>query len=182
MALLRDNAGRPADIPVHVDCEAPERSGVPRCDAVRAAEDAVHLPVKLSNGAPVGTWTIEVKAETDRPPIGRAGSVSTPSCPTAWRSNSAMRQAQIIPGKPYALPVAARFLYGAPAAGLTGQAQLRLVIDPAPFPALAGYRIGLIDETYAPDSKDLTGAGHRRAGRFVCCLSTSRAPRTRRTR
>ena len=33
---------------------------------------------------------------------------------------------------------------------------MRLVIDPAPFPALAGYRIGLVDETYAPDCQDLT--------------------------
>ena len=33
---------------------------------------------------------------------------------------------------------------------------MRLLIDPAPFPALAGYRIGLKNETYAPDSQDLT--------------------------
>ena len=32
---------------------------------------------------------------------------------------------------------------------------MRLLIDPTPFPVLAGYRIGLESETYAPDSKDL---------------------------
>jgi len=32
---------------------------------------------------------------------------------------------------------------------------MRLVIDPDPFPALSGYRIGLMDETYAPDSREL---------------------------
>ena len=52
---------------------------------------------------------------------------------------------------------------------------MRLVIDPAPFPALAGYRIGLIDETYAPDSKrpDRCRTPTRRATRR--CTSPSRA-------
>ena len=84
----------------------------------------------------------------------------------------------IIPGKPYALPVTARFLYGAPAAGLTGQAQMRLVIDPAPFPALAGYRIGLIDETYAPDAKDLPVPDTDAQGHSSVSIDIPRAPDT----
>ena len=70
----------------------------------------------------------------------------------------------IVPGKPYSLPVTARFLYGAPAAGLTGQGQMRLVIDPAPFPALAGYRIGLIRRDLRAGLPGPDAAGHRRAG------------------
>ena len=27
---------------------------------------------------------------------------------------------------------------------------MRLLVDPAPFPSTGGYRIGLVDETYAP--------------------------------
>ncbi len=76
-----------------------------------------------------------------------------PSCPIGWRWNWRPQTGPIVPGTPYSLPVTARFLYGAPAAGLTGQGQMRLLIDPAPFPALAGYRIGLQNETYAPDAR-----------------------------
>ena len=35
------------------------------------------------------------------------------------------------------------------------KATLRLVIDPQPFPALAGYRVGLAGESYAPQVIDL---------------------------
>ena len=72
----------------------------------------------------------------------------------------------------------ARFLYGAPAAGLTGQAQMRLVIDPAPFPVLAGYRIGLDDETYAPDSKDLPLPDTDAQGHTTLAIALPRAPDT----
>ena len=178
MALLRDNAGRPADIPVHVIVKRPNGQVFLDATPVRAAEDAVHLPVKLSNGAPVGTWTIEVKAETDRPPIGRAEFRVDAFVPDRMAVELGNASGAIIPGKPYALPVAARFLYGAPAAGLTGQAQLRLVIDPAPFPALAGYRIGLIDETYAPDSKDLPVPDTDAQGHSSVSIDIPRAPDT----
>ena len=69
----------------------------------------------------------------------------------------------------------ARFLYGAPAAGLSGQGQMRLVVDPAPFPALAGYRIGLVSETYAPDAQDLTVPDTDQQGNATLAISLPRA-------
>jgi uncharacterized protein YfaS (alpha-2-macroglobulin family) len=84
----------------------------------------------------------------------------------------------LVPGRPYALPVTARFLYGAPGAGLTGQAQMRLIIDPAPFPVLAGYRIGLENETYAPASKDLTVPDTDAQGHTTLAIALPRAPDT----
>ncbi len=71
MALLRDNAGRPADIPVHVIVKRPNGQVFLDATPARSAEASVHLPVKLSTGAPVGTWTVEVKADPGLPPIGR---------------------------------------------------------------------------------------------------------------
>ena len=183
MALLRDNAGRPADIPVHVIVKRPNGQVFLDATPVRAAEDARCIcPSTLSTGAPVGTWTIEVKADTDRPPIGRAEFRVDAFVPDRMAVELGNASGAIIPGKPYALPVAARFLYGAPAAGLTGQAQLRLVIDPAPFPALAGYRIGLIDETYAPDSKDLPVPDTDAQGHSTAVDRHPARARTRRTR
>ena len=72
MALLRDNAGRPADIPVHVIVKRPNGQVFLDATPARAADASVHLPVTLSTGAPAGTWTIEVKADPGLPPIGRA--------------------------------------------------------------------------------------------------------------
>src|SRR5262245_35537750 len=178
MALLRDNAGKPADLPVHVIVKRP--NGQVFLDAVpaRAAEASVHLPVTLSQGAPAGTWTIEVKADPALPPIGRAEFRVDAFVPDRMAVELGTPPGPIVPGRPYALPVTARFLYGAPAAGLTGQAQMRLVVDPAPFPALDGYHIGLIDEIYAPDSKDLPVPDTDSQGHTTLDIAIPRAPDT----
>ena len=49
------------------------------------------------------------------------------------------------------LPVSARFLYGAPAAGLTGEAELRLQALRSPFEQHKDFLFGLVDEAFAPD-------------------------------
>ncbi|MEJ0016588.1 MAG: MG2 domain-containing protein [Acetobacteraceae bacterium] len=176
MALLRDAAGRPADVPVHVIVKRPNGQVFLDATPARAAEASVHLPVALSSGAPAGTWTIEVKADPGLPPIGRAEFRVDAFVPDRMAVDLGAPSGPIVAGRPYSLPVTARFLYGAPAAGLTGQAQMRLVVDPAPFPALAGYRIGLIDETYAPDSQDLPLPDTDAQGRTTLEIPLPRAP------
>ncbi|HEY2616524.1 MAG TPA: alpha-2-macroglobulin, partial [Acetobacteraceae bacterium] len=178
MALLRDNAGRPADIPVHLVVKRPNGQVFLDATPARAAEASVHLPVALTTGAPAGTWTIEVKADPDRPPIGRAEFRVDAFVPDRMAVDLGTASGSIVPGTPYSLPVTARFLFGAPAAGLTGQGQMRLVIDPAPFPALAGYRIGLVNETYAPDSQDLTLPDTDAQGHATLAIAIPRAPDT----
>jgi alpha-2-macroglobulin len=178
MALLRDNAGRPADIPVHVIVKRPNGQVFLDATPARLAEASVNLPLKLSNGAPVGTWTIEVKADPGLPPIGRAEFRVDAFVPDRMAVDLGTTHGPIIPGTPYSLPVTARFLYGAPAAGLTGQGQMRLLIDPAPSPALAGYRIGLANETYAPDAQDLTVPDTDEQGQSAIAISVPRAPDT----
>jgi alpha-2-macroglobulin len=181
MALLRDNAGRPADIPVHVIVKRPNGQVFLDATPVRLAEASVHLPVKLSSGAPAGTWTIEVKADPGLPPIGSTQFRVDAFVPDRMAVELGAVSGPIVPDRPYSLPVAARFLYGAPAAGLTGQAQMRLLIDPAPFPTLAGYRIGLIDETYAPDSRELPLPDTDAQGHSSLSIAIPRAPDTTHT-
>jgi alpha-2-macroglobulin len=178
MALLRDDAGRPADIPARVIVKRPNGQVFLETTPARAAEASVNLPVKLSTGAPTGTWTIEVKADPDLPPIGSASFRVDAFVPDRMAVDLGPIAGPIVPGKPYALPATARFLYGAPAAGLTGQAQMRLIIDPAPFPVLTGYRIGLQNETYAPDSKDLTVPDTDAQGHTTLDIAVQRAPDT----
>ena len=178
MALLRDNAGHPADIPVHVILKRPNGQVFLDTTPARSADASVHLPVALSAGAPAGTWTVEVKADPDLPPIGQAQFRVDAFVPDRMAVDMGAASGPIVPGKPYALPVTARFLYGAPAAGLTGQGQMRLLIDPQPYPALAGYRIGLISETYAPDAQDLKVPDTDEQGHSTVDISIPHAPDT----
>ena len=178
MAMLRDDAGKPVDVPVHVIVKRPNGQVYLDTTPPRAAEDTVHLPVALSNGAPAGTWTVEVRADPGLPPIGTASFRVDAFVPDRMAVDFAPATTPIAPGKPYSLSVSARFLYGAPAAGLTGQGQMRLVIDPAPFPTLAGYRVGLENETYAPDATDLTVPDTDEQGHSSVAISIPRAPDT----
>ena len=175
MALLRDAAGEPADIPAHVRIKRP--NGQTFLDVVppRGADAAIHLPVALSASAPAGTWTVELRADPALPPIGKAIFRVDAFVPDRMAVEVAPA-GDIVPGQPYRLPVTARFLYGAPAAGLTGKATLRLVPDPNPPAALAGYRVGVDGEQFAPDSQDIEMPDTDAQGRTTLPILVKAAP------
>jgi uncharacterized protein YfaS (alpha-2-macroglobulin family) len=178
MALLRDDAGRDADIPARVTIKRPNGQVFLETTPARSAEASLHLPVTLSSGAPTGTWTVEVRAEPGLPPIGTTSFRVDAFVPDRMAVDLGPAPGPLVPGRPYALPVMARFLYGAPGAGLTGQAEMRLVIDPTPFPVLAGYRVGLVSETYAPNSQTLTVPDTDAQGHATVAIPLPRAPDT----
>jgi hypothetical protein len=155
MALLRDAAGAPADIPARITVKRPNGQVFLQATPPRQADAALYLPVALSAGAPAGTWTVEVGADPKAPPIGRAEFRVDAFVPDRMAVEAGPVPPVIVPGQTAVIPLNARFLYGAPGAHLTGRASMRLVVDPQPFPALAGYRIGLAGEAYAPEARDL---------------------------
>ncbi|MBN9564180.1 MAG: alpha-2-macroglobulin family protein, partial [Alphaproteobacteria bacterium] len=176
MALLRDSAGAEADIPARVRIKRP--NGQVFLDTVppRGGGTSVHLPVALSLTAPAGMWSVEVLADPSQPPIGRAAFRVDAFVPDRMAVDLGPAHGPIVPGTPYELPLAARFLYGAPGAGLSGKASMQLTVASDPFPALAGYRIGLVDETYAPDSQDLDLPQTDAQGHATITIPLKRAP------
>jgi uncharacterized protein YfaS (alpha-2-macroglobulin family) len=165
MALLRDAAGRPLDIPARVTISRPNGQVFLQTTPPRGADGAIHLPVALSQGAAAGTWTVELKADPTRPPIGSTTFRVDNFVPDRLAVETGTLPPVLEQGKPATIPVTARFLYGAPAAQLSASATLHLVVDPAPFPAYAGWNFGLAGEPFAPEERDLTmpatdGDGH----------------------
>ena len=154
MALLRDAAGQPLDVPAHVVVKRP--NGQVFLDVVppRGNDAAIRQQIALSPSAPAGQWTVEILADPKASPIGRIGFRVDAFVPDRMAVDL-VPQGPIIVGKPYSVPVTARFLYGAPAANLTGKATLKIVADTEPPPALPGYRIGLDGEVFAPDAQEI---------------------------
>jgi uncharacterized protein YfaS (alpha-2-macroglobulin family) len=154
MALLRDGAGVPQDVPVHTVVKRP--NGQVYVDRVpsRGADASVYQPIALSGAAPAGVWTIEVLADPKAAPIGRTQFRVDAFVPDRM-AVEATAQGPILVGKAYPLPVSARFLYGAPAAELSGKATIKLVADPASPAALPGYTVGLVGEVFAPDALEI---------------------------
>ena len=178
MALTRDAAGLPADIPVELRVLRPNGQTFLKITPARGPDASLHLPVTLSAGAAAGTWAIELRADPKLPPIGRAEFRVDAFVPDRMAVELGPMPALLIPGTPTNIAVMARFLYGAPAANLSGKASMRLVIDPAPFAALAGYRVGLAGETYAPQSHEIELPDTDPQGLTTLKLALDRAPDT----
>ena len=155
MAMLRDAAGLPADVPATVTVKRPNGQVFFRATPPRLGDASVYLPVTLSSGAAVGTWHVEVQADPKAPPIGTTDFRVDAFVPDRMAVETGQAPAVLVAGQSVLLPVSARFLYGAPASGLTGKGHLRLVVNPDPFPALSGYRIGVVGEAFAPEARDL---------------------------
>ena len=151
MALVRDAAGQPADIPLHMIIRRP--NGQIFTDQVppRLADASLHLPLTLSQTAPTGVWTVELRMDPAAPPIGRTSFRVDAFLPESLAVDMGQLPAAIIPGRTTDLPLTARFLYGAPGAHLSTSATLRIEIDPAPFHVLAGHQIGVEGELFVKD-------------------------------
>jgi uncharacterized protein YfaS (alpha-2-macroglobulin family) len=176
MAMLRDSAGVPLDIPVTVTIKRPNGQVFLRATPPHTGDASLYLPVVLSSGAAAGTWHVEVNADPKAPPVGSMDFRVDAFVPDRMAVEAGPLPPVLIPGQTADVPVLARFLYGAPAAGLTGKATLRLILDPDPFPALTGYHIGLVSETYAPDSRDLEMADTDAEGHTTLPVTVEHAP------
>jgi uncharacterized protein YfaS (alpha-2-macroglobulin family) len=146
----------------------------------RQAEDTIYLPVQLSPGGSVGTWTVEVHADPDAPPVGTASFRVDAFVPDRMEVDVGPVPPTLVIGQAATLPVTARFLYGAPAANLSGKASMTIDIDPTPFPALAGWHFGLADEPFAADHRDLDLADTDDKGHTDVKLLLDSAPDTTR--
>ncbi len=178
MALLRSNAGEPSTVPVHVIVRRPNGQVFQDTTPPPEADAALHVPVSLSRTANAGTWTVEIRPDPKAPPIGRAEFRVEAFVPDRMAVDLGPAPGPIVPGQAYQLPVSARFLYGAPAANLSGTATLRLAVDPRPFPSLAGYQVGLVTETFAPNSVDVSLPDTDAEGHATLPITLATAPDT----
>jgi uncharacterized protein YfaS (alpha-2-macroglobulin family) len=175
-ALLRDAGGQPVDLPARLRVLRPNGQvfwqGVPD----RVAGAAFTVPVALSTSAAAGAWSVEVLADPNAPPIGTASFRVDAIVPERLEVTAGPLPAQLVAGRPAQVPVTARFLYGAPGAGLSGSAELRLVLDEAPFEAWRGWRFGLADETFTPDLQSFDVPETDAQGRTTLALTLPSAP------
>ncbi|CAK0748137.1 alpha-2-macroglobulin [Gammaproteobacteria bacterium] len=105
------------------------------------------LPLTLSKTAPLGAWQVQVFSDPKGQPVGQVGFQVDDFVPERLSLELTPATPWLESGKPFDLLVKGRFLYGPPAAGLNGTAELSLQVDPQPYPQYKGYRFGLAQET-----------------------------------
>ncbi|MBS7812485.1 alpha-2-macroglobulin [Roseococcus pinisoli] len=147
MALLRNVAGVPSEVPLRLRLRRPNG----QVAAETVVRDGGNWPVALPAAAPAGVWKVEALTDPNAPPVGEARLRVEAFVPERLAVEAGPVPGPLVPGRMLEIPVTARFLYGAPGAGLEGSAELRLVTERNPFPELRGYLFGLEDESFAPD-------------------------------
>ena len=178
MALVRDAAGNPADLPAQITVRRPNGQAFVQAVPPRSGDASINLPVRLSASAPAGVWTVELRADPMGAPIGTASFRVDAFVPERLAVEAGPAPKTLVVGQKVDVPVSARFLYGAPGGGLSGHATMHLVIDPAPFPALAGAHIGIEGEPFAPDQVGIDLPETDAQGHTTLPISLASAPDT----
>jgi uncharacterized protein YfaS (alpha-2-macroglobulin family) len=91
-------------------------------------------------------WSVEALVDPSGSAVGRAQFDVQDFVPQQLKVTLTSTAQILTPGQPVNAILDGQFLYGAPAAGLKSEADLRIVRDPAPVKDAAGYSFGLVDE------------------------------------
>ena len=170
VALLRDARGIGVDgAKLSLILRRPDGVEYRRQTADAAMAGGLHAAFTLTRTAARGAWSVEARVDPTGPPIGRTDFQVQDFVPLQLKVALSLPQTGaariLVPGVATAASLDGQFLYGAPAAGLNGEAELRTMRDPDPVPGLTGYAFGLVDETVKETSQTLTvpvadAAGH----------------------
>jgi uncharacterized protein YfaS (alpha-2-macroglobulin family) len=108
-----------------------------------ADNGAILQDIALPKSAPRGHWAAQLEIQGIDDPVGRMSFAVEDFVPQRLAVTlAAQGQAAVTAGEVRHVPVSARFLYGAPGAGLQTQGEVRLHADPNPFPQYKDYRWG----------------------------------------
>ncbi|MCJ2096612.1 alpha-2-macroglobulin family protein [Methylobacterium sp. J-072] len=156
-ALLRDprNAAVP-DLPLTLVVKRPDGVEYRRVSVPDQGLGGRALPLPLLSGAMHGTWRVSAYTDPKAPALGTTSFLVEDYVPERLEVTLKAAQAALRRGEAAQVDVAARYLYGAPGAGLDVSGSV--VVQAASgsgITGLAGYTVGLDDEAVEPSVQEL---------------------------
>jgi uncharacterized protein YfaS (alpha-2-macroglobulin family) len=166
MTLLRDRAGHAVEgVPVTMVVRRPDGVEFRRQALQAQAAGGLHFPVELTRTARRGKWSVAAYLDPKADPVSRVEFSVEDFIPQKLKVQISTRATVLKAATTFQVDVQADFLYGAPAAGLEGEAELTVKLDPNPFPREAGFRFGDVDERVSPELEKLELANMDERGR-----------------
>ena len=159
-ALVRDaTAMASPDVPLTAVVTRPDGKEQERIVLADQGLGGTVTPVNIPGNGMRGNWRIGVYADVEEPPLAETTFLVEDFDPERLDFDLTPQAETLTPFTPTVIDVAARFLYGAPAAELTveGEALLRPVRALA---AHAGYFFGLDNETFNPTAVPFSRRHH----------------------
>ena len=149
VSLVRDRLAMALDsIPLTISVRRPDGVEFRRLTSADQKSSATSFDFGLSATAPRGRWQAIAYIDQDSAPIGRVGFDVQDFVPERLEVNLDTAEAFWRPGQLVDVDVESRFLYGAAASDLGGEAELKIMRDPNPYPDFPGYVFGRIKEAY----------------------------------
>jgi len=144
MTMLRDDGATALkDMPVTLIVKRPDGSEFTRYTLALQSSGALHQAIDLPKSSRRGMWSVAAHIDPKAPPVGQVEFSVQDFIPEKLKVELSSDSPVLRTGKPNGFAVAADFLYGAPAAGLKVESDLRITVDPTPFPSFTKYFFGL---------------------------------------
>jgi uncharacterized protein YfaS (alpha-2-macroglobulin family) len=150
VAMLRDRVGAAMKAPLTLIANRPDGMEVSRTtvpgDSLQAGSATWSLA--LNKMAPHGRWQIAAFIDPKGQPVGRVQFDVADFVPQRLKVQLTAEEKVLHPNTDFHIRAETRFLYGAPASGLSGEGEARIVADPAPFDGYGDYQFGRVDDTF----------------------------------
>ncbi|UMY18583.1 alpha-2-macroglobulin family protein [Methylobacterium organophilum] len=160
-ALLRDSTGAAVpSLPLTLVVKRPDGVEYRRVSVADGGLGGRALAVPLLSGAMHGTWRVAAYTDPKAPPVGEASWLVEDYVPERLEVSLTPKIPALKRGEAAAIDVAARYLYGAPGAGLsvTGSVAVQAAAAPG-IKGLDGFSIGLDDEAVQATTAEIGEAG-----------------------
>ncbi|MBV9550220.1 MAG: alpha-2-macroglobulin family protein [Alphaproteobacteria bacterium] len=156
-ALLRDRVGGAITAPLTLVAQRPDgvEAGRTTVSGDRLQAGATSWALALSASAPHGRWQIAAYVDPKAPPVGRVQFDVADFVPQRLKVTLTALETSVKPGGDFNLRAQANFLYGPPAAGLSGDGEARIGADPRPFEQWSGWQFGRVDDSFSETKIDL---------------------------
>lgn len=166
IAMLRDDVGAAVTAPLTLIATRPDGMEVSRVVAPGASLMAgtAQWSLPLTTHAPHGRWQIAAYVDPKADAIGRVEFDVQDFVPQRLKVSLTPQEKVLHPDSDLHIGVESRFLYGAPASGLSGEGEARITTDPNPYPDYAQYQFGRVDDSFSDVTVDLNVATTDSAG------------------
>ncbi len=158
VTMLRDRVGAAITAPVTLIAQRPDGVEVARTTITGAslvAGTAVWA-LPTSRTAPHGRWQIAAYIDPKADPVGRVQFDVADFVPQRLKVTLTPEESVLHPNSDLHVRAESRFLYGAPASGLSGEGEAKITTDGTPFPEFPQYQFGRVDDTFSDVSVALT--------------------------
>ncbi len=125
--------------------------------------------IQIPGGAPRGSWRLDIKADPKGPALTSARVLVEDFLPERIDFSIDLPDGPVRAGTPLRAALEARWLFGAPAANLPVEGQLRLAPATA-LPGFAGYRFGRHDDETSPRNETLPAGQTDARGLYAATL------------